>query len=210
MPEYHNLQAYARFDEATFDDILARYRAVLGDVGCMDARVEAWLGEVRWNAHGGFVSGGTVEAGMEIESAGVRLLVRPHVIGFAPGSLGADDGGWMEYGLLFETERIERQAEPDRWTYRDGLGPALWALMERFGAAFPELGTFFTDEAQDGRPFEGFLRSTRDRWCFDLARISPAAAAAFAAEPPGFFRAEAGGALALARRRAWTEPPWTP
>lgn len=205
MPEYHNLQAYARLDAAGLAGGVERYRGVLRAIGCYDADVAEWLARIRWEpGDGGFVYGGSHDPWVEFEAAGVRLRAGPHVIGYA------SSGGevWVEYGLLFETEALQRGASLGAWEYRQGIGRAMWSLMRRFGATFPELGVFLTDEVQDGRPWEGLVEGTDGRWQFDLAWIPPANAGQFAPVPGSFFHEEIDRALALAPKAAWTQPPW--
>lgn len=206
MPEYHNLEAYARHAAAApFSAGVERYRGVLRAIGCHDARVEAWLAGIRWEpGEGGFVYGGGHDPWVEFTAGGARLRAGPHLIGYA--SPAGDV--WVQYGLLFETEDLQRGSSFGAWEYRDGIGRAVWSLMRRFGAAFPELGVFFTDEAQDGRAWEGVMQGSDARWQFDLAWIAPGGAGRFAPVPDSFYHEEIGGALALAPRSAWKEPPW--
>lgn len=210
MPEYHNLQAYARYDERTFRAGLSRYRGVLQAIGCYDQRVEDWLARIEWDvSDNGFVYTGSHDPWVEFESAGMLLKAGPHVIGFTPEVYAEADRAWVEYGLLFETEHLQYGSSFSAWEYKQGLDPAIWKLMQHFGCAFSELGVFFTDEAQDGEPFEGLVKGSDKRWQFDLAWVPVGNAALFTPVLKSFFHQEVDGALALAPKRAWKGPPWT-
>jgi hypothetical protein len=209
MPEYHNLQAFARYHAETFNEDLSRYRSVLQTIGCYDQSVEAWLTGIAWDvAENGFVYTGCHDPWVEFESAGMRLKAGPHVIGFTPQAYPSADAPWIEFGLLFETQDLQTGASFSTWEYRPKIGSAIWNLMKHFGPAFSEVGVFLTDEAQDGQPLQGIVEDTDARWEFDLAWIPDSNARLFPPAADGFIRHRVPGATGVARRGVWTAPPW--
>ena len=109
---------------------------------------------------------------------------------------------------LLENEQLQHGSSFSRWEYKEGLGPALWLPIERLGRSFPEVGAFFTDEAQDGVPFEGLMGHSDQRWRFDLVWVSREQVAEFTLVPDSYYEKELAGGRALASMSAWPAPPW--
>jgi hypothetical protein len=208
MPEFHNLQCYTVLDSRTLPDAISRFGAVLRACGVRDAHVEEYLRAVAWEEpEEGFVFSGQ-HVWVEFESAGFPLRGAPHVIGYTRDAFPGQDHGWLEVGMLFETEDLQTGSSFSAWEYRPGLGPAIWNLMMHFGPAFSDLGVFFTDEAQDGQPLEGIVENTDARWQFDLAWIPETKAHLFPPRADAFIQHRVPGGMGVARTGAWSDPPW--
>jgi hypothetical protein len=208
MPEFHNLQCYTGLDSRTFRDAVSRFGAVLRACGVRDDRVDEYLRTVDGKEPAeGFVFTGR-HAWVEFESAGFHLRGAPHIVGYTPDVFPGQDRGWLEVGMLFETEDLQTGSSFSTWAYRPGLGAAIWNLMKHFGPAFSDVGVFFTDEAQDGQPLEGIVEDTDARWQFDLAWIPENIADRFPPRPDAFIRHPVSGGIGMARTDAWSDPPW--
>jgi len=208
MPEFHNLQCYTVVDSGTFRDAVSRFGAVLRACGVGDARVDEYLRTVTWEApEQGFVFTGH-RVWVELVCAGFHLRGAPHIVGYTPDESPGQSRGWLELGLLFETEALRAGSPFSTWEYRPGLGFAIWSLMELFGPAFSDVGTFFTNELQDGQPLEGIIEDTAARWQFDLAWIPENNVPLFPSRPGEFIQCRVPRGVGLARRSAWSDPPW--
>lgn len=208
MAEFHNLQCYAVLDSRSFPDVVSRFGAVLRACGVRDARVEEFLRTLapeRWEE--GFSFTGH-HAWVEFASAEFPLRAAPHVLGYTPDAFPGQDRRWLEVGLLFETEELQTGSSFSTREYKPGLGSAIWNLMKHFGPAFGDIGVFFTDEAQDGRPLQGILDETSSRWEFDLAWIPEKNARLFLPIPDAFVPQSVPGGVGIARKAAWSDPPW--
>ena len=208
MPEFHNLQCYTVLDRRTFRDTISRFETVLRTCGVRGARVEEYLRTAGWESPADeFVSTGN-HAWVEFASAGFHLRAAPHIVGYTPDAFPGQDRGWLEVGMLFETEDLQTGSSFSTWAYKPGLGPAIWNLMTHFGPAFSEVGIFFTDEAQDGQALEGLIEDSEARWQFDLAWIPENNAARFSQRPDAFIQRRVPGGVGIARKGAWSDPPW--
>jgi hypothetical protein len=208
MPEFHNLQCFTALDSRTFRDAISRFGAVLHACGIRNARVEEFLRTVHWEEPAeGFVFTGH-HAWVEFAADGFHLRGAPHILGFTPEFAPGQGRAWLELGMLFETEELQTGSSFSTWEYKPGLGSAIWNLMTHFGPAFSEVGIFFTDEVQDGQPLEGIVEGTDARWQFDLAWIPESNAPLFPLRPDAFIHHRVPGGVGVARKAAWSDPPW--
>lgn len=168
MPEYHQIQWHIPTSKGPFWDILPSYSRLLKEVLMPDPMLDTWISELEWNeAENGFVYFDNAKV-YQAQQEYLSLRVRPIVIGITPKIYTAITDPWIELGIVVESSHLYDESMIPQ--YAQSTLRAIWRMMDMCQNAFPLAPVFFTDEVQDGKPFEGIITENGDAlWKHELA-----------------------------------------
>ncbi len=157
----------------------------------------------------GFVYTGCDGPQLQVSMIDDPLEIRLMLLGWTPKVVPQLSNHCIELDILLETEKIEDQSRFPQLRYRRPVQEFVWYIMEEASMLFSDYGVFFTDESQDGKPWEGILENDPGKaWHFELAIITPSYASRYQPIQRDYFAREHQGQLWLARKLAWSKPPW--
>ncbi len=211
--EYAQIQTYATCNERTYAIVASHYRLVLEQLGCTDARVLNWLDDVRWptsddDGLGDIYAAPFTLAPMQekdasatIECAGIEISL--YIDAAIPST--EELPSWVGFNLLFDVSTLhEHETSP----YLVEVGPLLWAILQKQGGAFRELGAYLTNGWQENQPWRALAARIGSPWDFDLAIFPRTKAEYFAEVPAGFKGTVTPQGFAFAQTNCWQQLPW--
>lgn len=209
MPEYIQIQTYARGNRETFPEILRRYQAVLRKIGCSDDRVSRWLNELRWpildeDSFGDIFASPFIlfpDSPKALTCAGMDVTL--YMV--TPVQSIEDLPPWIGFNLLFDTTTLRINSGT---VYKPGLGGILWQIMRELVASFHEIGVYLTDEWQENRSWRAIVEDQGEPWSFDLGIFPKELADSFAKVPAGFQGTVVPQGFAFAQVNRWKTLPW--
>ena len=209
MPEYIQVQAYAKCNENNFITILRHYRDVLIRLGCDDQHVLAWLSTLPWPTSEDdmfgdiYASPFTLSPGNtdDIACAGM------HVSLFSYSAVPSieDLPTWVGLNLLFDANVLKNRKTG---VYHPGVGAIVWQIMLELIPAFPEMGVYLTDEWQENRSWRALSEGEGNPWAFDLAIFPRILAHDFDPTPGDFEGIVLDQAFGFALEKRWETLPW--
>ena len=214
MPEeYVQIQTYATCNERTYTIVAAHYKLVLEQLGCTNSDVLSWLDNVRWPTSdedgmgdiyaAPFTLTPLREEGMQtaIECAGIEISL--FVDTAIPST--EEHPTWVGFNLLFDESTLHESATSP---YSVKVGPLLWAILQKQGGAFRELGAYLTDSWQENQPWRGLAANMGTPWDFDLAIFPRSKAEYFSEVPSGYKGTVTPQGFAFAQTNRWRDLPW--
>lgn len=209
MPEYHQIETYLDIRN-TFEEAISNCASFFNELGWLNSDFRDWLSSVSWDVAEDFiVYSGTHGPTIENLVGDEMLKIRVIFLGWTPKAIPSLRNNCLKLELLIETEEIEDQTSWPQIKYLPKKSAFIWALMKKASNHFEDYGVFFTDEAQDGRPWKGIIENNETKkWQFDLAIVGDKYKALFIPSPPMFFTKFESNKVWLARRTVWEKPPW--
>jgi hypothetical protein len=209
MPEYIQIQTYAKCNEDNFTTLLRRYRDVLRQLGCEDRGVLTWLSALSWPTTEDDMFGDICASPFtlsldnmdDIACAGLHILVFSYSAVPSIEELPA----WIGLNLLFDSETLKND-KTDR--YHPGVGAILWQIMLELIATFSEMGVYLTDEWQENRTWRVLAEGEGNPWAFDLAIFPRRLSHDFEPTPPEFEGTVLEQTFGFALEKRWETLPW--
>ena len=209
MPEYIQIQTYAKCNENNFSIIVQRYRKVLQQLGCTDQRLLEWLFTLSWPVSDDDMFGDIYASPFilspnnidDIACAGVHVSLYSYS---AIPSI-EEQPTWVGLNLLFDDDTLKSRKTG---VYRPGVGGIVWHIMRELISSFSEMGVYLTDEWQENRSWRVLTEGEGNPWAFDLAIFPRKLANDFDPTPPQFEGTVLDSAFGFAREKRWQILPW--
>jgi hypothetical protein len=209
MPEYIQIQTYAKCNEDTFTTLLRRYRDVLRQLGCEDHHVLTWLSTLPWPTTEDDMFGDIYASPFTLSPDNIDDIACAglHVSVFSYSAVPSIEEmpTWIGLNLLFDAETL-KNGKTDR--YHPGVGATLWQIMLELIEAFPEMGVYLTDEWQENRSWRVLTEGEGNPWAFDLAIFPRRLSHDFEPSPPEFEGTVLEQAFGFALEKRWETLPW--
>lgn len=207
MPEYHQIQTYLEFG-LDFGAAINQVKMFLDHLGWLDLALQTWIENCEWDvADEVIVYSGALGREISANIVGETLSIHVILLGWTPKIIPELTTNCLELDLLFLTEDIEDDLALPKIRYYPGAAGSIWHLMQAMWNLFPSYGVFFTDEVQDGKPWQGILAEDDTKlWQFDLAILGSRYQGLYHPPRPGYFATKMEDQLWLARRFAWDKP----
>jgi hypothetical protein len=209
MPEYIQIQTYAKCNENNFSSIVQRYRNVLQLLGCTDQRLFEWLSTLSWPLSDDDMFGDIYASPFilspdnidDIACAGVHVSL----YSYSAVPRIEEQPIWVGLNLLFDDDTLKSRKTG---VYRPGVGGIVWHIMRELNSSFSEMGVYLTDEWQENRSWRVLTEGEGNPWAFDLAIFPRKLANDFDPTPPQFEGTVLDSAFGFAREKRWQIPPW--
>ncbi len=210
MPEYIQIQTYAKCNEDTFTTLLKRYRDVLRQLGCEDRHVLTWLSTLSWPTSEDDMFGDIYAAPftLSLDNMNDITCAGSHVSVFSSSAAPSIEElpTWLGLNLLFDSETL-KNGKTDM--YYPGVGASIWQIMLELSVAFPEMGVYLTDEWQENRTWRVLTEGEGNPWAFDLAIFPRRLSHDFEPTPAEFEGTALEQAFGFALEKRWEMLPWT-
>lgn len=169
MPNFHQLQTYLATQAADLPAQLEAVDTCWQELIGEDKDIKQYLSSIHWaNDHSQCIIPNYRGTWKRIgPSGGTHLLVRPLLMLWVPDGHRHHNRFWIEVSILIDGPNL-LDVEGNYLKHTLSLVRKLAAATQRY---FPDhKGIFFTDEAQDGVPWEGWLTSKSNLlWEMDAA-----------------------------------------
>lgn len=203
------IQTYASCVQATYPDVIRRYRDVLVKLGCTDQNVLDWVTEITWprsdNDGFGDIYAAPVHLApaenIELECSGIEvsLYTQPAIPSLE------ELPSWVGFNLLVDTELMQAHTS---FPYSPEAGKTIWHILQELALAFPEIGAYFTDEWQENQAWRVIAERAGDPWVFDLGVFPRKLAGHFEMVPSGFKGTVVDAGFGFIQTNRWQSLPW--
>lgn len=209
MPEYHQIETHINIDQS-LTEAIDRLKHFFDHMGWLDKNTQKWLSQFNWEvADDGIVYGSGNDPTFSINVANALFDIRLMLLGWTPKIFPELNIDCLSFEILFETEKVDEQTKYPQIRYKKSAETAVWHLMQSAIPYFPEYGVFFTNEYQDGKPWQGIIENDPSKcWLFELGIVSNQQKHHFVPISTDFFSKEVDDQLWLARKSSWDQPPW--
>jgi hypothetical protein len=219
MPEFLSVEAYSHYPGETLSPFIGDSRQLLENFGYAGKDVEAWLTQIAWEPDGsGFGSSLEPPAALEkVVVNGHTLFAKPIINGWAQESIPQLQEAWVNLTLAFETQTRRQNLDivnsfsanyAQDHQYQPGVGKAVWSIMRRCTAIFPQTLVYFTNEAQTGESWNALLTGQEGIWEFEAALIPHSLVARFIPISDQFAHIYLPEEVGFARTTCWSVLPW--
>lgn len=170
MPEYSQIQTYIKCNKETLIDNIEQFQLLLNEIGFSDNYILENFNNIEWiEEDNGFVYTGCNFKAKDISYNGFTLNLRPLVLGWTPRISEDIKECWLEVELLFNTEDIiSNYKNPN---FKEKINKIIIGHMMSFSKFFSETGVYFTNEDNDGLPWEALTGMEDYLWAFNIAVI---------------------------------------
>lgn len=208
MPEYFQIQTYVKCNNTKYPYLVNEFIELISLLGFSKERLLEEFSQIEWEvAEDGlaYVGGGPND--QFLNSNNMNLTVRPYIKGWTLDVIPGLSEVWLEISLLLHAEEIEEEYE--QGLLKQPLQPIIWMLLTHISNHFSETGTFLTNEATDGVPWEALMKKSEGKWAFDAAFIPNHLCDEYSKiDEELFFYKKWEKGLFFARKAAWMEEPW--
>lgn len=208
MPEYSHIQTYIKCNKDEFPYKVNSFVEAISPLGFNRPKLIEDFSQLEWEvADDGvvYVGGGANTQILSIRNE--KLNVRPYLMGWTSEVIPKLDETWLEICLLLHTEEIEEDFSSG--LLKSPMKPVIWMLLTHISHYFSEAGTFFTNEATNGVPWESLISHGEGIWSFDAAIIPKHLFDKYSKiDEEVFFWKMEKEKLWLARKAVWTNEPW--
>jgi hypothetical protein len=210
------VEAYMPCPDGGIPELVERFRALLDQLGCDNAFMQAWPAEMGWDDEDCWYgpTAGPPRRVSKLTIAGKELESTAIVSGWSSCDIPGLRGHWLSWELCFGTEGDEQYLvtasafSPVVSTYISGVGHALWQVMRAFHAELPDVPVFCVFEGWEGDAWEAWETGRGDLWSFDAALVPNQLASRFIPLPEDYVAETLPEGTALARREVWPALPW--
>lgn len=169
MPELNNIQTYEKLKGSDFKPTLERFSKVLNRIGLWNNEIKNAFESFEWKIEDDGYVYSSINAIGSYPTRFSDIKVRPLVVAWTPAIDESFEENWISCDLLIESENIRNHING---YYKDIAFPLVKKLVKEMSIEFYQTGIYFTDEAQDGRDFNGIrTNGNEELWSFDYALI---------------------------------------
>jgi hypothetical protein len=203
------IQTYASCTQATFPEVLQRYRTALTNLGCHDEQVLDWVTEIHWPKNDDDGYGDVYAAPVVLstphaeplmcEGIEISLYTQPAIPSLEKLP------SWVGFNLLIDTDLLHPHAT-DPYTVTAGV--SIWNILRELVREFPEVGAYLTDEWQDNQTWRVISEGTGDPWIFEIGIFPRKLSQHFEIVPSSFKGTVVDGNFGFAQSNRWQQFPW--
>lgn len=209
MPSQAQIQTYTTYTQATFPELLQRFRAALVRLGCKDQQVLDWVVSISLPESEDDAFGDVYALPITLTPTGTQNIVCEDIeitlyTEVAVPSV-EELPSWVGFTLPIDT--AELQAAPAS-PYNTEAGRAIWHILLELAHSFPELGAYFTDEWQENQVWRTLVEKAGNPWVFEMGIFPRSLAQYFATVPDGYQGTVIDGSFGFALSNRWQQLPW--
>ncbi len=209
MPSQAQIQTYTTYTQATFPELLQRFRAALVRLGCEDQQVLDWVISVTLPESKDDSFGDVYASPVTLSLPGIQNIVCEDIEIALYTELAIPSveelPTWVGFTLPIDTTELQdAPAAP----YNVGAGRAIWHILLELSHTFPELGAYFTDEWQENQVWRTIVEKAGDPWVFEMGIFPRNLAQYFETVPDGYQGTVIDGAFGFAQGNRWQQLPW--
>ncbi len=209
MPSQAQIQTYTTYTQATFPELLQRFRTVLMRLGCEDERVLDWvmsisLPETEDDSFGDIYASPVTLAPPGVEKITCEDIEIALYTQLAVPSI-EELPSWVGFTLPIDVTNL--QATPTS-PYNAEAGRTIWHILLALAHTFPELGAYFTDEWQENLVWRTIVEKAGDPWIFEMGVFPRNLAQYFEAVPSSYQGTVIDGGFGFAQSNRWQQLPW--
>jgi hypothetical protein len=204
------IQTYTTYTQATFPELLSRFRAALVRLGCTDQQVLDWVVSISLPESEDDGFGDVYASPVTLKPAGTQSIVCEDIEITLYPELAVPSveelPSWVGFTLPIDTTVL--QTTPAA-LYNAEAGRAIWHILLELIHTFPELGAYFTDELQENQVWRTLVEKTGDPWVFEMGIFPRSLAQSFESVPTGYQGTVIDGGFGFALSNRWQQLPWT-
>ncbi len=210
MPAQAQIQTYTTYTQATFPELLQRFRTTLIRLGCEDEQVLDWVISISLPESEDDSFGDVYASPVTLAPAGVQKITCEDIEIALYTKLAVPSieelPSWISFTLLIDT--AELQATPTS-PYSAEAGRTIWHILLELARTFPELGAYFTDEWQENLVWRTLVEKVGNPWIFEMGIFPRNLAQYFEAVPSSYQGTVIDGGFGFALGNRWQQLPWT-
>lgn len=201
MPELSNIQTFEKLNGTDYKPTFDRFEIVLKRIGLWNDEVKKAFNDFEWDVEdNGFIYSSTIRLSY-FKTKYSDIEVRPLVMICTPAIDSSFTDNWIICELLIGTKDL-RNGEYFEKTYN-----MVQELTFEMQKEFKQTGTYFTDEAQDGKDFAGLRMKDKSKlWQFDYALIPLTLKDIYAEMPTTHAIIERADLLEAYHKEIWRNP----
>ena len=205
MPELSNIQTYEKINGLNFKPTLERFSKVLRNINLWNEAIEDAFKKFEWKIEeNGFVYFPTEHLKLTFSKI-LGVEIRPLIMAYTPEIDDTFKDNWIVCEFLIEAEKLRSFENGEFYDTTYQLVKFLTLEMQK---EFKQTGVYFTDEAQDGKDFDGIRNNDFARlWQFDYALIPFELESFYISKPENFGMKKGKNGFELWNMDRWKEMP---